>query len=370
MADNKTSTLNNVRLLVAGKEYGGWKSVRIEAGIERQSRSFDLEITTKWPGNNTARPVQSGDSCEVFIGNDKVLTGFIDATPIQYDGSSIRTAIRGRSKTADLVDCCPITNKGQWRNQKLESIAAELAKPYGIKVVTEIDTGAAIPDHQIQPGESVFESIDRLMRLRHVLSTDNENGDLVFIDVGSKGRAGTALELGQNIRSASADLDYKDVYSEYICKGQRPGTDDSADTASHIAESMASIKEPSVKRTRVLVIKQSGQADEGTCADRVDYERAHRAAKAKEANYTVAGWRQASGALWLPNMLVQVKDPVFGLNGVFVIAEVAWLLDVEGLRTDIKVGPVDGYVTPAAKRAKQKKAGKGGAKSDLWADVQ
>ncbi len=41
------------------------------------------------------------------------------------------------------------------------------------------------------------------MRLRHVLSTDNALGDLVFIDVGSTGTATTTLELGQNIQEGS-----------------------------------------------------------------------------------------------------------------------------------------------------------------------
>jgi len=77
----------------------------------------------------------------------------------------------------------------------------------------------------VQVGETVFESIDRLMRLRHVLSTDNARGDLVFIDVGSAGNATTALELGRNILEAGTELDFKAVMSRYIVKGQRAGTD-------------------------------------------------------------------------------------------------------------------------------------------------
>ncbi len=48
----------------------------------------------------------------------------------------------------------------------------------------------------------------------------------------------------------------------------------------------------------------------GTCQDRALYERAHRAAKALEATYTVAGWRQGDGQLWMPNLLVRVREPV------------------------------------------------------------
>lgn len=408
-----------VRLLVGGKEYGGWKSVRISAGIERQARDFDLEVTDRWPGQtDIPRRIQPGDPCQVYVGQDLVLTGYVDATPIRYDGRSVGVGVRGRSKTADLVDCCPVPtgestavaaaaggggewadvivdgaaaskpavvrpqpqSAHQWRNAKLETIAAALAAPYGVRVIAEVDTGPAIPDHQVQIGETVFESIDRMMRLRHVLSTDNAQGDLVFIDVGSSGRAGTALDLGRNILSGDAALDYKGVFSEYIVKGQRSGTDEqfgadaseeegvSLETArTTVTGETATARDARATRRRVLVIKQSGQADDGTCQERAEYERAHRAAKALQTTYTVQGWRQDDGSLWIPNLLVRVRDKLIGFDTEMVIAEVSWILDAQGQRAEIKVGPRDGYRTKAGK-LKASRSQKGGGSE--WSDVK
>lgn len=414
MSVSYVDATNVVRLLVNGSEYGGWKSVRISAGIERQARDFELEVTDRWPGQaEIPRRIQPGDPCQVFIGDDLIMTGYVDATPIRYDGKSVSVGVKGRSKTADLVDCCPIesgksttassgggqwkdvigpdgkkpnvvkpsaTAVNQWRHQKMEVIAAGLAAPYGVRVIAEIDTGKLIPEHQVQIGETVFESIDRMMRLRHVLSTDNGKGDLVFIDVGSAGMAGTALELGENLLSGSTELDYKGVFSTYICKGQRSGNDEQygADVAEEEGEAeetnsttvtgeTATATDARAKRRRVLVIKQSGQADGGTCQDRADYERAHRAAKALQTNYTVAGWRQEDGRLWLPNMMVRVRDALIGFDTDMVIAEVSWLLDSQGLRTEIKVGPPDGYRTKAGK-LKASKSQKGGGPE--WSDLK
>lgn len=405
-----TSPENLVRLVVGAAEFGGWKSVRITPGIERQARDFDLEVTNRWPGQtDIPRRIQPGDPCQVYIGPDLVLTGYVDATPIRYDGKSVGVSVRGRSKTADLVDCCPVPSgedlspvtrdwadvlgkaagsgqvikppaksASQWRNQKLEKIASALAAPYGVRVLSETDTGAVIPEHQVQIGESVFESIDRMMRIRHVLSTDNEQGDLVFIDVGSAGKAGTAIEVGVNVRAGSTELDYKGVFSEYIVLGQRAGSDDASgsdvseeegdaedDSDTTATGEVATASDARAKRRRVLVLKQPGHADDGTCQDRADYERAHRAAKALQTKYTLDGWRQASGALWLPNMLVLVRDPLIGFDTEMVIAELSWIMDRDGLRTEVTVGPSDGYVTKAAKLKKSKKGG-----GPEWTDLK
>jgi len=404
---------NRVTLEVGSTRYGGWKSVRITPGIERQARDFDLEVTDRWPGQtDIPRRVQPGDPCRVWIGPDLVLTGYVDATPIRFDGHSVSVSVRGRSKTADLVDCSPFQagveigeqkqdwkdvvplkapatkpqprpakTAAQWRNVKMEAIAAALAAPYGVRVLAETDTGRVIPEHQVQVGESVFESIDRMMRQRHVLSTDNEFGDLVFIDVGSD-TADTPLKVGSggNVREGETELDYKGVFSEYVVLGQRKGND--ADFGAAVAEEdgedtdyepetvlgeKATATDARAKRRRLLVIKQGGMADEGTVQDRAEYERAYRAAKALQTTYTVQGWRQESGALWKPNMLVRVHDAIIGFDTEMVIASLSWILDEQGMRTQITVGPPDGYRTKAGKLKKSKRQAGGGPD---WSDVK
>lgn len=406
-----TTSANQVALLVNGVGYGGWKAVRIGAGIERQARSFTLSVTDRWPGAaQFARRVVPGDACQVLIGDDLVCSGHVDATPISYDGASLTVGVQGRSRTADLVDCCPITKGGlsapsarwasgggsrgrspvpvpvqasaQWRGQRVETIATALAAPYGVRVFLDpgVHTGAPIAEHHVQVGETVFESIDRLLRLRQLLSTDTAQGDLLFIEPGSGGRAGTALEVGVNVLTGSAGLDFSAVFSEYVCKGQRAGDDDAfgADVAEEEGEALddggqwetgseARVRDAMATRRRLLVVKQSGQADEGSCQDRANFERSSRRGKALEATYTVAGWRQASGELWLANQTVAVRDTLLGFDTELLIAEVNYQLDEGGEITELRVGPVDGY-RQKAKAPPKKKSGSGSTSS--WADVK
>lgn len=376
---------NDVSLRVNGQNFAGWKSVRISAGIERIARDFDLEITRKWPGADIAQIVRPGMACEIYIGSDKLLTGYIDATPIRYNSKAVTVGIKGRSKTGDLVDCCPLEKvpaggwsdvdngksgprprtqqaAGQWlQPTKLEKIAAALCKPYGITVLAEVDTGPVLPTFSINQGATVFECLDKMMRSNHILTTDNGNGDVVFIEVGSSGKCTTPLVLGGNILTGNAPLDYKAVYTEYVCKGQRPPNENEPEAEQATSES-ATVTDTSIfgkSRQRTLVLKQSGQADEGTCRDRANYEKSHRAGKALETDYEVAGWRQEDGNLWLPNKIVHVRDALIGFDDDMLIVEVSYILNKDGMKTAIKVGSPKGYATKASQKS-------GGG----WSDVK
>jgi prophage tail gpP-like protein len=216
---------NRVTLTVNNMEYGGWKSVEITADLERQFRTFKLDITWQWPGQTVAKPIKPGDPCEVRIGQDLLLTGYVFKAPIRYDGRQISLSIEGSSKTQDLVDCAASNKPNQWQEQPLLSIVQALAMEYSLMVVNEIPETARLSKHTIVPGETVFQSIDRLLSLLRVFSTDDEQGRLVLAKPGSGGRASDVLELGKNILSASAPMDQSQVFSEYRVIGQQKGSD-------------------------------------------------------------------------------------------------------------------------------------------------
>lgn len=368
---------NNVTLVVAGREYGGWKSVSIQAGIERSCRSFALDITRSWPNApQLQRLVQPFDSCQVFIGDNLVLTGDIDATPISYDAATVSVAVNGRSKTARLVDCSAANDPGQWSGLPVERIAQALASPYSVRVLADVSTGGVVVDHQIQQGETAFESIDRLLQIRQLLATDTADGDLLITQA-SERHSGASLVLGEggNILSGDAGLDFKDVFSSYTSKGQRSSTetDDDADPLlpDALRDASATTADSRVPYNRQLIIKQSGQVDQASCADRVRYERDYRRAKALATTYTVQGWRRPSGELWVPNELVKIHDSIIGIDADWLITEVEYKISSAGTLCTLQVATRAGFIRPVGgedDKARRKKAGSIG--NDKWADVQ
>jgi Mu-like prophage tail protein gpP len=328
---------NSVLLTVDGLEYGGWKSVEITADLERQFRTFKLDITWQWPGQTVDRPIRPGAPCQVRIGCDLVLSGYVFKAPISYDGRQISLSIEGSSKTQDLVDCAAINTPNQWHQQSLLSIVQALASPYAGKVVSEIPDTARLGSHTIVPGETVFQSIDRLLTLFRVFSTDDAEGRVVLARPGSGGRASDVLELGKNILSANAPMDFSEVFSEYRVIGQHKGGDEKSGAA--VSEVSGVSTDPIIGRKRITVINESAQLTPELAQQRADWESGTRVGKAGTTTYRVQGWRQSNGDLWKHNTLVRVIDKVLGFDHDMLISKVTYSLSEQGSVTTLQVAP-------------------------------
>lgn len=351
---------NAVSLTVGGLDYFGWKSVEITAGLEDQARSFNVSLTWKWPGQVQNVPIRQGDKCQVKIGNDLVLTAWVFATPVSYDDKQITKTISGRSLTADLVDCAAVNKPGQWNNQSVLSIVKALAQPYGINVHSEIPEGGKLSDHTIEPGETAFASIDRLLTLFRVFSTDDARGAAVLASPGSGGRTFDAIEVGKNVKTGDAPLDFSGVFSEYQVLGQKSGTDD--EFGPDAAEVSASAADDRTTRKRVMIIQESGQVTNELAQSRANWERSSRMGKALTVTYVVQGWRQSNGQLWRHNMVARVIDPIIGMDRDMLISRITYTLSEQGMLTKLEVGPPESFEPepkdPHGKR-KVKKGGKG-----------
>ena len=347
---------DTVTLSVNGTDYAGWKTVRVQVGLEQLARSFEVSVTEQWPGSDAPR-IKPGDLCLIKIGTDVICTGYVFAAPVEYDASGINRMINGRSKTADLVDSSADYKTGQFKNLTVDKIAGQMAATYGLTVSSQVAVGAPLADHQIQQGESFFESLDRLAHARQILITDDADGNVVLASPGSAGAAVDALALGVNVHSALAGFDYAEVYSVYTVKGQKSGSDDLWGAAA--AEASGAASDGTVKRRRELIVRQSGQADAHTCQQRAAYEQQVRSAKAGEIRYKVVGWRQSDGSLWQVNQTVAVKDAIMGVDTSLLISEVIFSLDESGQFTELAVLPAGAFATEPEVAAKRKKSSGG-----------
>ena len=118
---------HELTLIVGGKKFGGWLDVRVTRGIERAAGDFEIKCSQRWPGQDERFEIPEGSTCEIRIGDDKVLTGYVDVVAHERDATSAALTIAGRSKTADLVDCSPDFELAELAGLDLAAVARKLS---------------------------------------------------------------------------------------------------------------------------------------------------------------------------------------------------------------------------------------------------
>lgn len=327
-------------LTVGGLAFAGWKSVRVRLSMEHCASGFDLGVSDLFANFVMDRQdIAPGEACELVIGRETVITGYVDEVELSIDAGTHQVQVSGRDKTADLVDCSAVGKAGQWRGLRIEQIAAELAKPFGVAVRTQVDTGKALTSFALQEGETVFEAIQRAAQIRGLLLVTDGLGALVITRAGVN-RVTTPLTLGGNILTARARHDMRDRFSVYAAKGQVPGTEWSWGKAASQLKAVAF--DSGVVRHRPMIITNDAPDVAASLADRVWWEANQRAAKSLEVHVTVQGWRHAHG-LWRPNTLVNVLAPELKIEDELLIVGVEYSLDENGSTTRLALTRSDAF---------------------------
>lgn len=357
-----------VTLLVNGKNYGGWKQATVTRSLDAISGKFDLSSVDKWETSGQRWTIYPGDKCELSIGGKALITGYVDKTSPSYDSNSHAIRISGRDKTADLVDCSAVVTSSEIRGLNLTGIIQALAKPFGVGVVAQTDPGPVFPSFGIQPGETVWEAIERAARQRFMVVTTDGQGNIVIADIGTA-RAVDDLIEGQNIKEASADYDYSQRFSRYIVKGQSAASNDGAQAAVPNIQSEA--VDPNIKRYRPKILTAETQASDGSASNRADLEAATRAGKSTKISVTVVGWTMSNGELWPLNVLVRIRSPFLSIDEDMLISEVKFDVSDGGVVTELQLTRPDAYLLGQGKgkRGKDKKQKKG-VGPDPWDSLQ
>jgi prophage tail gpP-like protein len=351
MADAIPDLTETVELAIGGTIYAGWTEVRVTRAIDQMSGSFSLSLS--WKDDAQGQPLQIApdDRCQLKIGGEAVIDGWVDAVSpeISPDGHSIR--VEGRDKSADLADCSAIHKPGSWAGAKVEQIAADIARPFGVSVSARASTGAAIRKFALQQGETVAAALERLLRFRGLLAVPTATGDLEIItpDVGAPV---ATLKLGVNIKAATGRQDHRERFSDYIVKGQAHGDNDRHGKT--VSQIRGEAKDAAVRRYRPLLIMAEEQSDGASALTRAKFEAGVRAGRSRGADITVAGWRTAAGgALWKPNSRVRVQCAPIGMaDDVMLIAAVTFTKSAfDGTVTELTVSPPEAWAQLPQKEA-------------------
>jgi prophage tail gpP-like protein len=372
-----------VTFYVGNQRFDGWEEIAISRSMEQMTSSFNITVHDKWKENKEPWQLTPNKPINVKIGTENVITGYIDSVDVDISNDDRTMQISGRDKTCDLVDCSAIFGLSEFKNIKIETLAKKFADNFGIKVIVETDTGNAFDKVKIKQGETVFEMLSRLAKLRGLLLLSSTLGELIITNraggdfgaepsVSGSGvseskdifgkptrknlkknfdftpptnleKSNVSLIQGENILTASATYDYTDRFQTYLVKGQSQGSD--IFNKKNVTSVSAKSRDKGVNRTRPLLIVADGSVDQKTAQKRANWEANVRATRAVDVSVVVQGWQKTvGGEIWKPNELVRLESGYIGVESDMLVVAVTFKKTVNsGTLTTMKLTRPDAF---------------------------
>jgi len=297
----------SVQLILNGEAFEGFESGTVTQALDAAlvATTFTLGYAPRVAPELERVRIEAGDEVTLRVGDEDLVTGYVDDDAMSYDARSSQLQVAGRSRVADVLDCSAIHRARRFRDQTVFELAQALLRDYPITVIDAGGDATALPIERfaLQDGESIAEALTRAARLRGVFLQD-VGGDLVITRVGGQSTR-TIISRATNVLTATRRRSWRERFSEYQFRGQTRATDTvnglQAAQIGHVIEDRAV--------TRLRRLRVSAHADRrGDMGRRAILERNVRAGRSERLSYELAGWTTEEGDLWRPNTKVRVVD--------------------------------------------------------------
>ena len=346
---------DDISIIVGDQMISGWTRVRQTRGIELMPSNFEIELTEYYPGNNSNVVIAPGSPCQVFLGPDVVLTGYVDVYESRIISDKHIISVYGRSKSEDLVDCSAEFPNAQIMAAPVLQIVQSLATtPYGITVTQSVIPDATkntIPQTNFIYGETAVEVIERICRYAKLLFYDQPDGSIILTTASSK-KAASGFSEGANVQEAAAHFTMN-RFQKYICVySSTVLMSDNLALNSGQNNSINQLGTPQVddsvlRNRKKYIILESGDTDPFVVTQaRALWEKNRRFGKAWEVRITTDTWRDSAGNLWEPNTLVDLALPTIKIpQATWLISEVSFHRDGEkGTYAILTINPPGAFI--------------------------
>lgn len=354
-----------------------WTLAEVTRDLKDFSGAFNLSLrdySRSLSTFNYASPakvyrLRPGPEVKVFVDDQLELVGFIEKVTPSITSDFAEVTITGRDKTGDLIDSAAAPEgPGELVDVKLEDAVKQVAKPFGLKVTNEIDTGNAFPRYPLGIAETGLSAIEKGARQRHALVTSDGIGGIKITRTGSEA-APADLTLPGNMLGSDATFSDEGRHSEVIVRGQaekargdrknrtapqKPGdapkkpadrkaTDGSATQRERKGATITGrAKDPEIKRYRPIVHMAKSQPDNVSADDEADWRM--RTARSEAEELTTSVWGYAvNGKPWRVNQAPMVRDKFQGIFRKMIIGRTSKRYDDGGRVTDLTLNSPEAF---------------------------
>ncbi|WP_432731459.1 phage baseplate assembly protein [Variovorax sp. W6] len=335
------SAPDDLTIKLDGMELSGWQEIRVTRGVERLVSDFELAMTERFPGtvDVVAKP---GQPCEILLGDDLVLTGYVDRYIPEFTPTEHTVRLVGRSKCQDVVDCAAVWPGSQLMNGTVLTIAKTLCEPFGISVNALDDVGAVIPQTNLNVGDTPFDVLEPMARLRGLLMYDDPQGNMVLSGVG-KTKAASGFAEGENVEAAGIAYTMDQRFSDYgAFRVKMLAFGDSGNEANLITD----VQDPGVPRYRPkFLVADTNDGGFDIAIRRAKWEMVRRVGRSAAVHVIADSWRDSEGKLWTPNTLATVALPRLKLEPVtWLLSEVSFIRNPGGTHAHIVLMHPDSFI--------------------------
>ena len=299
-----TNAENEVAILIGGKRFRFWGSVRITRAIDRMDVvEFGAPFDSSAPGfRETFRPF-SYKSVDITVGGVPLFTGTMVLPLPAIEAKEKKIQVSCYSLPGVLRDCTAPSSSFplEFNGLGLQEIATALANPFGIAVEFRADPGAVFEQVALEPGKKILDFLTELAKQRNLVIASTERGKLLFWQSIEVGSPVARLQQGSSpVLSVTPNFKPEEYYSHITgIDSVIVGLDGSQFTVRH----------PRLEGvTRPFTFNVPDSIDSDIKAA-VDAKAGRMFANAASYSVPVDTWRDFSGKLWTPNTSLTLIAP-------------------------------------------------------------
>ncbi|MXR36703.1 phage baseplate assembly protein [Craterilacuibacter sinensis] len=308
---------NTVSLLIGGKVHSQWSSYEIDSDLLIPADAWRVELGL--PQGQFPPQVTEGAAVQVRIGNDPVMTGYIDDIEDSIDKNSHTLNISGRDGAGVLVDCSsPVFTAKQ---STLAEIVANVVKPLGISKI-RIDAAKTTTRDKVnvEPGDTAWDTLVHAAEANGLWPWFEPDGTLVIggPDYSKPPVASLVMRRdgkGNNLISLQRSRNMAERYSDITVLGQAHGT--SIEGGKNALKS--TVRDPGVTLYRPRIVVDHDAENTDTARARARKLLSDARLKGFTLVAKVKGHRTSAGLLWQPGQRIHVVSEPHGIDAVFFL---------------------------------------------------
>jgi prophage tail gpP-like protein len=192
-------------------------------------------------------------------------------------------------------------------------------------VVGKLDD-TPLENAQVQPGEKLWDCLERLARPLGIVMGSDHMGNFLLIGEHVTSAEDMLIE-GYNIKSMKAVISVENTHSEYLVDGQKKPKDDSEAAATTQERGRVAGSSP---RYSPLLTPAETPVGEAEVQKRARNESIWHEGDVLQAIVGVYGWRRPSGGIWRTRQSIHVRSPKAILDATLMVQSAIFSQDGGG----------------------------------------